>query len=91
VAAMRTQGTGGCLGSRGPGSGWWRFWPRRTGCGSTSSPCATLASWSVLLLALRLLHPDDVSGAGPFIGLVAALLAFSAYALRIALPARREL
>jgi hypothetical protein len=32
-----------------------------------------------------------VSGAGPFIGLVAALPALSAYALRIALPARREL
>jgi hypothetical protein len=54
-------------------------------------PCATLACWSVLLLALPLLHPVDVSGAGPFIGLVAALLALSAYALRIALPARREL
>jgi len=54
-------------------------------------PYATLASWSLLLLALPLLHPDDVSGAGPWIALMVALRALSAYALRVSLPARREL
>jgi hypothetical protein len=54
-------------------------------------PYATLAAWSVLLLALPLLHRDDVSGAGAYIAGMLALLALSAYALRIALPAREEL
>ena len=30
-------------------------------------PYATLGCWSVLLLLLPLLHPDDVSGAGVYI------------------------
>jgi hypothetical protein len=54
-------------------------------------PYATLACWSVLLLTLPLLHPDDVSGAGAWIALMVALLALSAYALSVALPARKKL
>jgi hypothetical protein len=53
-------------------------------------PYATLAAWSVLLLALPLLHPDDVSGAGGYIAGMLALLALSAYALTVALPERRR-
>jgi hypothetical protein len=54
-------------------------------------PYATLAAWSVLLLALPLLHPDDVSGAGVYIAGMLVLLALSAYALTVALPERRRL
>jgi hypothetical protein len=54
-------------------------------------PYATLAAWSVLLLALPLLHPDDVNGAGVYVAGMLALLALSAYALSIALPARKRL
>jgi hypothetical protein len=54
-------------------------------------PYATLACWSVLLLALPLLHPDDVSGAGAYVAGMLVLLGLSAYALRIALPARNDL
>ena len=54
-------------------------------------PYATLAAWSVLLLLLPLLHPDDVSGAGLWIALMLALLALSLYALRIAVPERDNL
>jgi hypothetical protein len=54
-------------------------------------PYATLACWSVLLLALPLLHPDDVSGAGVYVAGMLALLGLSAYALRIALPERKNL
>jgi hypothetical protein len=54
-------------------------------------PYATLAAWSVLLLALPLLHPDDVSGAGVYVAGMLALLGLSAYALSIALPARKGL
>ncbi len=54
-------------------------------------PYATLASWCVLLLLLPLLHPDDVSGAGLWVAGMLALLALAGYALRIALPARKEL
>jgi hypothetical protein len=54
-------------------------------------PYATLGSWCVLLLALPLLHPDDVSGAGLSVAGMAALLALSALALRVAWPARRDL
>jgi hypothetical protein len=54
-------------------------------------PYATLASWSVLLLALPLLHPDDVSGAGLWIALMLVLLGLSLYALRVALPDRARL
>jgi hypothetical protein len=45
---------------------------------------ATLAAWSLLLLALPLLYPGDVTGAGPWIALMLVLLGLSAYALRIA-------
>ena len=54
-------------------------------------PYATLAAWCVLLLVLPLARPDDVTGAGVWIALMLALLAFAAYALRIALPDRAEL
>ena len=54
-------------------------------------PYATLACWCVLLLLLPVLHPDDVSGAGLWIAGMLALLALAAYALSIALPARKEL
>jgi hypothetical protein len=54
-------------------------------------PYATLATWSVLLLALPVLHPDDVSGAGLWIALMVALLALSLFALRVALPDRARL
>jgi hypothetical protein len=52
---------------------------------------ATLAAWSALLLALPLLHPDDVSGGGLWIALMLVLLGLSAYGLRLALPARNNL
>jgi hypothetical protein len=54
-------------------------------------PYATLAAWSLLLLALPLLYPDDVGGAGPWIVLMLALLGLSALALRAALPDHRRL
>ena len=54
-------------------------------------PYATLASWSLLLLALPVLHPDDVSGAGLWIALMLGLLALSLYGLRVALPDRARL
>jgi hypothetical protein len=54
-------------------------------------PYATLACWSVLLLALPVLHADDVSGAGLWIALMVLLLALSLYALRVAWPERDEL
>jgi hypothetical protein len=54
-------------------------------------PYATLASWSVLLLLLPVLHPDDVSGAGLWIALMVGLLALSLYALRVAWPDRARL
>jgi hypothetical protein len=54
-------------------------------------PYATLGCWSVLLLLLPVLHPDDVSGGGPWYVLMVALLALSALALRIGLPDRRNL
>jgi hypothetical protein len=45
---------------------------------------ATLAAWSLLLLALPLLYPSDATGAGPWIALMLVLLGLSAYALRVA-------
>jgi hypothetical protein len=54
-------------------------------------PYATLAAWSLLLLALPLLYPDDVSGAGLWIALMVLLLGISALALRVALPERGRL
>ena len=44
-------------------------------------PYATLTCWSVLLLLLPLLHPDDVSGAGAWYVGMAALLALGGYGL----------
>jgi hypothetical protein len=52
---------------------------------------ATLAAWAVLLLALPLLYPDDVSGGGLWIALMFVLLGLSAYALCVALPDRGRL
>jgi hypothetical protein len=52
---------------------------------------ATLAAWSALLLALPLMHPDDVSGGGLWIALMLVLLGLSACALRLALFARERL
>jgi hypothetical protein len=52
-------------------------------------PYATLAAWCALLLALPLLYPDDVSGAGAWAAMMAALLALSALALSRAVPAVR--
>jgi hypothetical protein len=54
-------------------------------------PYATLGAWSVLLLALPLLHAGDVSGAGWWIAVMLALLALATYGLRVALPDRDEL
>jgi hypothetical protein len=54
-------------------------------------PYATLATWSVLLLLLPLLHPDDVSGAGLWIALMLVLLGLSLFGLRVALPDRERL
>jgi hypothetical protein len=52
---------------------------------------ATLAVWSVLLLALPLLYPDDVHGGGLWLALMLVLLALSALGLRVALPDRAAL
>jgi hypothetical protein len=52
-------------------------------------PYATLAAWSLLLLALPLLHPDDVQGGGAWAAMMAALLALSVLALSRAVPAVR--
>jgi hypothetical protein len=54
-------------------------------------PYATLAAWSVLLLAMPLQHHDNVSGGGLWIALMFALLGLSAYALWLALPDRGRL
>jgi hypothetical protein len=54
-------------------------------------PYATLAAWSLLVLALPLMHPDDVSGGGLWIALMLVLLGLSAAALRVALPDRARL
>jgi hypothetical protein len=54
-------------------------------------PYATLAAWCLLLLALPLLYPDDVSGAGVYVAGMLALLALAVLALARAVPAvRRE-
>lgn len=56
-------------------------------------PYATLAAWSLLLLALPLLHPDDVHRGGTafplWTALMVALLALSGLALSRAVPALR--
>ena len=52
---------------------------------------ATLAAWSLLLLALPLLHPDDVNGGELWIALMLVLLGLSGYALRVALSDHERL
>jgi hypothetical protein len=52
-------------------------------------PYATLAAWCLLLLALPLLYPDDVSGAGGYVAGMLALLALAALALWRAVPGVR--
>lgn len=52
-------------------------------------PYATLAAWCLLLLALLLLHPDDITGAGAWIAGMIALLALAVVALVRAVPAAR--
>jgi hypothetical protein len=52
---------------------------------------ATLGAWSLLLLVLALLHPDDVNGGGLWIALMLVLLGLSGYALRVALRDRERL
>jgi hypothetical protein len=56
-------------------------------------PYATLAAWCLLLLALPLLHPDDVdTGGGAFVAwlvVMVALLALAGLALARSAPARR--
>lgn len=52
-------------------------------------PYATLAAWCLLLLALPLLHPDDVSGAGVWIAGMIALLGLAVLALARAIPGVR--
>ena len=54
-------------------------------------PYATLATWSLLLLALPVLHPEDVSGGGLWIALMLVLLGLSVFALRVAMPDRNRL
>ena len=49
-------------------------------------PYSTLAAWCILLLALPLLHPDDVSGAGVYVVGMALLLALAGLALWRAIP-----
>jgi hypothetical protein len=49
---------------------------------------ATLAAWCVLLLALPLLHAEDVSGGPTWYVLMVALLALAIYGLRVAWPER---
>jgi hypothetical protein len=54
---------------------------------------ATLLAWSVLLLLLPVLHPDDVVRAGPellvWLAVTVALLLLSLLALARCLPAAR--
>lgn len=52
---------------------------------------ATLAAWSLLLLALALRFPDDVNGAGLWIVMMLVLLGLSGYALRVALGDRERM
>jgi hypothetical protein len=52
---------------------------------------ATLAAWAVLLLALALLHPDDLSGGPMWYALMVALLALALYGLSMAWPERDRL
>ena len=51
----------------------------------------TLGAWSLLVLALPLLHPDDVNGGPVWVALMLVLVGLSTYALRIALRDRARL
>jgi hypothetical protein len=53
-------------------------------------PYSTLAAWCLLLLALPLLHPDDVSGAGWWVAMMLVLLALAVLALARSLPRLRD-
>ena len=52
---------------------------------------ATLAAWSALLLALPLLHPDDVSGRPGWYAVMVMLLALALYGLKLGWPDRQRL
>ncbi len=52
---------------------------------------ATLAAWSVLLLALPLLRPDDVSGRPGWYAVMVMLLALALYGLKLGWPERQRL
>jgi hypothetical protein len=52
---------------------------------------ATLACWSVLLLALPLVHSGDVAGEMWWVAMMVALLGLAAYGLRVGWPERRSL
>jgi hypothetical protein len=54
-------------------------------------PYATLLAWSLLLLALPVLHAGDLAGGAlaPWVALQVVLVAVAAYALRTALPLAR--
>jgi hypothetical protein len=52
---------------------------------------ATLGAWSLLVLGLALLYPDDVTGDGLWIALMLVLLGLSGYALSVALRDREHL
>jgi hypothetical protein len=53
-------------------------------------PYSTLAAWCLLLLALPLLHADDVNGAGAWVAMMIVLLALAAFALARSLPRLRD-
>jgi hypothetical protein len=54
-------------------------------------PYATLLSWSLLLLALPVLHAGDLAGGplAPWLALMGVLAALAAYALAVAIPLAR--
>ena len=52
---------------------------------------ATLAAWCLLLLALPLLHAEDVGGGWAWYTLVVALLALALYGLAVGWPERDRL
>jgi peptidoglycan/LPS O-acetylase OafA/YrhL len=52
---------------------------------------ATLAAWCALLLALPLLHPDDVSGRSGWYAVMVMLLALALYGLKLGWPERHRL
>jgi len=52
---------------------------------------ATLAAWSVPLLALWLLHPDDVSRRPGWYAVMVMLLALALHGLKLGWPERQRL